>query len=435
MHSARVHLALAVAALVGCATSASAASTPAPRGTGTVDHEQIRRDRINVLLPQIMKEQGVSLWLTFTRENTMDPILPVFGIDHIVARGAFLLGFSEGKFRKLAIAASYDVDPIKKTGLFDEVIAYRSEGIKPHLRKAVEAWKADVIAVNFSRDVTIADGLTLGLRRYLDEALGDHTRRFRSSERLVVSLLGRKLPAEIAALERAIKGTQQILAEALTSERVKPGVTTEKALNAWMEARAAQLGLGVAFTSVVVGPQRGHSQPTERVIQHGDVIRIDWGASYGGYCADIQRMAYVLKPGESAAPAWLVRLWDATLAANRAAVAALEPGHTGNDVDKAGRGSLVAAGYPEYPHGSGHAIGLKVHDVGPMLGPDWRERYGDPVFFKIEPGQVFAVEPLIYIQPEELDYELNTSLEEDVVVEADGPRYVGTPQTKLILIR
>ena len=124
-----------------------------------------------------------------------------------------------------------------------------------------------------------------------------------------------------------------------------------------------------------------------------------------------------------------------TLKANRAAIAALKPGNTGLDVDTAGRSSLTGDGYPEYPHGTGHPIGLKVHDVGPLLGPDWRERYGDNVRFTIEPGQVFAVEPLIYVKPAELDYEINTSLEENLVVGADGARLIGTPQTALILIR
>jgi Xaa-Pro aminopeptidase len=346
-----------------------------------VDHAKIQRDRVNVLLPRIMAEQEIDVWLTFTRENTTDPLLKVIGVEHIVARGAFIFARKGKEFRKIAIAASYDVDPIHQSGLYDEVIAYRSEGVKPHLKQAIEALGAKTIAVNYSRDVPIADGLTVGLRAYLDEALGEQTKKFISSERLVISLLGRKLPEEIAALEKAAIGTQRIIAEALTPDRVTPGVTTEKDLNAWMEARAKELGFGVAFTSVVVGPQRGHSDPTDRVIERGDVIRIDWGASYDGYCADIQRTAYVLKEGESAAPDWLQRLWNATLAANRAGVAALKPGNTGNDVDKAARGSLVAAGYPEYPHGTGHAIGLKVHDVGPMLGPDWPERYGDTVFF------------------------------------------------------
>jgi Xaa-Pro aminopeptidase len=400
-----------------------------------VDHDRIRRDRINVLLPRIMKEQKVDAWLTFTRENTIDPILSVLGVEEVVARGAFIFSMRKGVFRKIAIAASYDVDPIEKTGLYDEVIAYRSEGVKPHLKEVLERLAPGNIATNYSRDVTIADGLTMGMRSYLDEVLGKQAKKLFSSERLVVSLLGRKLPEEIEAIEKAVLGTQRVILEALTPAYVKPGVTTENDLNGWMVARAKELGFGIAFTSVVVGPQRGHSEPSDRVIQRGDVIRIDWGASYGGYCADIQRTAYVLKKGEEKAPEWLERLWAATLAANRAAVAALKPGNTGHDVDSAGRGSLVSAGYPEYPHGTGHAIGLKVHDVGPMLGPDWPERYGDPVFFKIEPGQVFAVEPALYIRPPEVDYDLHTGLEEDLVVESDGSRYIGKPQVDLILIR
>jgi Xaa-Pro aminopeptidase len=400
-----------------------------------VDHEAIRRDRITTLLPRILVEQKTDAWLTFTRENTQDPILKIFGIEHIVARGAFLFARQGSAFRRIAIAASYDVDPIIKTGLFDEVIPYRQEGVKPHLKQAVDALDPKTIAVNMSRDVTIADGLTTGLRGYLEETLGERVKSFVSAERVVVSLLARKLPAEIAALETAVLASQKILAAALTPERVRPGVTTERALADIMAAHAKELHCGVAFESVVVGPQRGHSEPTDRVIAHGDIIRIDWGATYEGYCADIQRMAYVAKPGESAAPAWLTRLFDATLKANRAAIAALRPGNRGLDVDTAARGSLVADGYSEYPHGTGHAIGLKVHDVGPLLGPDWRERYGDQVFFAIEPDQVFAVEPLIYVKPDALDYELNTSLEEDVVVEQNGARYIGTPQTALIVIR
>ncbi len=405
------------------------------RAADAIDREKIRRDRLNVLLPAILKEQKIDVWLTFTRENTVDPLLKVLGVEEIVARGAFLFSLKDGAFRKTAIAASYDVDPIQKSGLYDEVIAYRSEGIKPHLKKAIDALDPKTIAVNFSRDVTVADGLTVGMRRYLDEALGPRADTFISSERLVVSLLGRKLPDEIAALEKAALGTQRVIAEALTSDHVRPGVTTEKDLNAWMEARGKALGFEVAFASVVTGPSRGHSDPTDRVIQRGDAIRVDWGASYGGYCADIQRTAYVLKEGESKPPAWLQRLWEATLKANRAAVETLRPGRTGNDVDRAGRSTLTDAGYAEYPHGTGHAIGLKVHDVGPMLGPDWPERYGTPVFFKIEPDQVFAVEPIIYIKPPEIDYDFHVGLEEDVVVGKDGARTIGTPQTELILIK
>ncbi|HYV17498.1 MAG TPA: M24 family metallopeptidase [Verrucomicrobiae bacterium] len=409
----------------------TSATLPHPR----VDHAAIRRERIRELLPRLMQEQKVEAWLTFTRENVPDPLLPVFGLGHIVARAAFLFTQEQGRFRATAVAASYDTDPIAKTGLFDEVLPYKEEGVKPHLGRLVHEGGLTKIAVNASRDVTIADGLTSGMRRYLEETLGpDIARGFQSSERLVVSLLGRKLPGEIAALEAAVLATQRICAEALTREQVTPGKTTERDLADFMAARAKELGCVMAFESVVVGPARGHSEPTDRVIRKGDVIRLDWGASYEGYCADIQRTAYVAKDGERAVPDWLNRLFASTLKANRAAVAALVPGATGLDVDRAGRSSLVADGFAEYPHGSGHAIGLKVHDVGPLLGPDWKERYGAQVHFRIEPDQVFAVEPLLYTRPPEIDYDFHVGIEEDVVVTATGTRYIGTPQTDVILI-
>ena len=144
---------------------AAMATGDAAASTGEVDHERIRRDRLQKLLPEIMKEQGIDAWLTFTRESTTDPLLAVLGVDHIVARGAVVFAWQGDTFRKVAIAASYDVDPFRNTGLYDEVIGYRSEGVKPHLKALIEELAPRKIAINYSRDVTIADGLTLGMRR------------------------------------------------------------------------------------------------------------------------------------------------------------------------------------------------------------------------------------------------------------------------------
>ncbi len=400
-----------------------------------VDHTTIQHERINQLLPEIMQEQNVDMWLVFTRENSEDPILPTIGIKHIVARGAFIFSLKNGEYKKIAIAASYDTSPIEATGLYDQVISYKTEGVKPYLKDWVEKLNPNKIAINYSRDVTIADGLTVGMRKYLEETLGDtYSKRFVSAERLVVSLIGKKLPMEIAALKTAVIATQKIIKEALTAEQIEIGVTTENDLGKFMTRRTKEMGMDVAFLSIVVGPVRGHSEPTDRSIEAGDLIRIDFGARYEGYAADIQRTAYVLKPREDEPPAEILHLWEVTFKANQACIAAIKPGVAGNDIDKVGRQVIMNAGFEGYPHGSGHAIGLKVHDVGAQLGPDWQERYGNTVFFSLEINQVYAVEPILYTPDPRTGIEIHIALEEDVVVTNAGAELIGEPQTELIII-
>ena len=76
---------------------------PEPTVPPRIDHAAIRRERIRTLLPRLMEAQQVEAWLTFTRENVPDPLLPVFGIGHIVARAAFLFTRTDGRFRATAM--------------------------------------------------------------------------------------------------------------------------------------------------------------------------------------------------------------------------------------------------------------------------------------------------------------------------------------------
>jgi Xaa-Pro aminopeptidase len=94
---------------------------------------------------------------------------------------------------------------------------------------------------------------------------------------------------------------------------------------------------------------------------------------------------------------------------------------------------LTDAGYSGYPHAAGHPIGFDVHDVGPLLGPDWPERYGSTVHLKLEEDQTFAVEPILYAPYE--GNEVNIGLEEDVVVTSNGVDRLHPRQDELFLIR
>jgi Xaa-Pro aminopeptidase len=279
------------------------------------------------------------------------------------------------------------------------------------------------------------DGLTLGNYRYLQEWLDPgFSEAVTSAEELIVSFRGRKIREEVEIIEKAVILTQRILGEALTRDVIKPGETRESDVGDFIESKVKEAGYKVSFCMIMVGPDRGHSFPTERVIQPGDLLRTDFGIVIDDYHSDIQRTAYILKDGETGPPETIRRMWDVTYRANRAAMAALKPGNRARDVDAAARSLIVSEGFEEYPHAAGHEIGLSVHDVGPIIGPPWKERYGTAVEHLIEPGQVFAVEPMIYVDVPEVGGVVQIGLEEDVVVGEDGPRILGAPLESLILL-
>ncbi len=393
------------------------------------------RQRVDELLPAAMEIHDVDLWLVFTREEAKDPLAADLAGGSAVARMALLFARTDGGLRKTAIAASYDVVPLQESGIYDEIAGYKSEGVKPHLKRAVEESNPARIAVNISRDMPIADGLTAGMRAYLVETLGPkYAGRFVSSEPLVASFRGRRLPSEVAVLREAALYTDKIIRTSLSSEIIRPGRTTENDIGDYLRQKTAEIGASVPFISVVAGPARGHAEPSDRVIREGDLVRIDFGITYKGYSTDIQRTAYVLRSDEQQPPDEVQKMWDAARLAADRQIAAMKPGVSGNAIDAIGRGTLTAAGYNEPPHGTGHAIGFAVHDVGPLLGPDWPERYGSTVFLKMEIGQTFAVEPILYARHEPSGGEINIGLEEDVVIVADGAERLHPRQNELILI-
>ncbi len=377
----------------------------------------------------------MDLWLVFTREESKDPLAEDLGGGDAVARMALLFDLSDGRLRRTAIAASYDVTPLEESGLYDKVLSYKSEGIKPHLKEFVTALDPARIAVNVSRDMPIADGLTSGMRAYLEEVLGkDIAARFVSSEPLVASFRGRRLPQEVAILREAARHTDTMIREALSVLAITPGVTSENDVGRFLRTRTAMIGATVPFISVVAGPSRGHADPSSRVIERGDLVRIDFGITLNGYSTDLQRTAYVLRPGETEAPAQIQRMWETARRAANRQVAAMRPGVSGTEIDAIARKTLEEAGFEGPPHGTGHAIGFVVHDVGPLIGPDWRERYGTTVFLEMEEGQTFAVEPILYAPYEDVG-EIHIGLEEDVVITKTGAELLHEPQTDLILIR
>jgi Xaa-Pro aminopeptidase len=400
-----------------------------------------RKERIDRYLLPAMRRSGSDAWLVVTREGTMDPIAFDIAADHAVLRAACLFVDRGDHLERVAIVANFDTDSFEKSGLYTRVLPYGKEGAGPALKREVDAFSPKVIAVNQSRDAELADGLTAGNIQWIRDTLEpDFAKRLVSSEALLVSFRSRKTPDEIAKMRGAVHKTEQILADALTPSVIVPGKTTERDVADFIRKRRRERGLQASWAedqdpNVMAGPVRGHSAASDAVILPGSVVRIDAGADEDGYKTDIQRLAYVLRAGETAAPEEVVKAFETVRAANRAAAEALKPGATGTSVDAAGRKVITAAGYPEFVHATGHPIGFFTHDLGPLLAPDWPDRYGKLGAYAIEKDQTFAIEPSLEVElPWMMGGKVGFGLEEDYVVTATGSEPLGTPQEFLILI-
>jgi Xaa-Pro aminopeptidase len=168
--------------------------------------------------------------------------------------------------------------------------------------------------------------------------------------------------------------------------------------------------------------------PTELKISPGHIVHFDFGVLQDDYCSDIQRVVYFLRPDEKVPPPEVQHGFDTVRAAIQRAFKAMKPGVTGKYIDQVARQTVINAGYPEYPYGTGHQVGRVVHDGAGMLGPEW-ERYGDTPNYLLEAGQVYTIEPGLAVPG--YGY---VGIEEDMLVTPNGAEYLGDPQMELIII-
>lgn len=190
---------------------------------------------------------------------------------------------------------------------------------------------------------------------------------------------------EIALIEKAcsisVAAYEWLLGE------IKPGMT-ESQVRLKLEFRMLELGAdALAFDSIVASGENGslpHAVPGSRQLKKGDLVTLDFGAKYQGYCSDMTRTIAIGQPSEQ-----MRRVFDLVLATQIACQEALAPGKVCRDVDAIARKMIGDAGHAEhFGHGLGHAVGIDIHE-DPRLSPKCKD--------SIKPGHVLTVEPGVYL--------------------------------------
>lgn len=382
---------------------------------------------------EILHEFDVDLWLTFVRETSMqpDPVLPLIADVDVTWHSAFILSRSG---EHTAIVGHFDAANVHQLDVYAAVIDYH-EGIAAPLRQALDDYAPRRIAINYSTSDVAADGLSHGMYRTLLAHLDGtaHAERLISAEQIIAALRGRKSATEVERVRQAVAVTEQLFDE--VEAFAKPGMT-QRQIADFVHRRMDEMGLGFAWPRpfnpiVTCGPESavGHAAPGDVVLQKGHTLHLDLGVKLNDYCSDIQRMWYVLDDGETEAPPEVQRAFDVVHGAIKAGESALTPGTPGWQVDEVARNFIVDNGYPEYMHAFGHLLGRAAHDGATVLAPRW-ERYEGICELPVEVGNIFTLELHVVIPERGM-----MSLEEDVLVTADGVEYLSKPQTELRYIR
>lgn len=429
------------AAGIDAASHAMPAILPLERRAETEDRWlKLRLERV---LPTLMRRDKVQMWVIVAGEYNEDPVIEtMLPATWLHARRRTILVFfdpGEGKpIEKLALAR-YPVGDFQPSWNPDAQPDQWAE-----LARIIAARNPSTIALNRSEDFPLADGLSSTHYEAIVRAIGpDFTKRIVSPERLALGWLETRIPEEMATYPTISRISHTIIEEGFSERVITPGVTTSDDVVWWYRNRINQLGLDTWFQpSVAIQradggkfsvQEMGHRGDT--IIMPGDMLHVDFGITYLGLNTDIQRLAYVLKPGETDAPQGLR---DGMTVMNRvraATVAALKPGRTGNEVLAAARRQVEA----EKIDGTiySHPIGFHGHAAGAPIGA-WESQAPAPHRgeYRVDPNTAWSIElNAQHNVPEWGGQKVRFMHEENGFLGADGTfRFLDGRQERFILI-
>jgi len=381
----------------------------------------------------ILNELEIDCWITFVRESSIshDPMLDFLIEADVTWHSAFIVTKSGDTY---AIVGEMERKALEDLGVYTHILSY-VEGVRKQFLDTIKEINPSSIALNFSKGSEISDGLTHGMYLILYDFLSEigFEDRIVSAEKITSSLKARKTPYEVERIRKAIAHTLDIFS--LVTPYIRPG-KSEKEIADFMIQEVEKRHLDFAWEkshcpAVFTGPETAgaHYKPTNRKVERGHVINMDFGVKFEDYCSDMQRTFYVLEEGEEQAPPDVQKGFETIVTSIELAKQAIKPGIQGVEIDKIAREYIVSMGYEEYPHGLGHQVGRFAHDGTALLGPAW-EKYAQKPFFPLEEGMIFTIEPRLEVKGRGI-----VTIEEMVVLRNNGAEYLAEPQIELFLVK
>jgi hypothetical protein len=423
--------------------AASADAQERPLGTlreqAQVQQEWLRI-RLERVLPRLMREQGVKLWLIPVREYNEDPVFwSLVSPTTLAARRRTIYAFcdrGEQGVERIAIGGTtqgglYTVvrDPNAQMGN----AGAQRRAAEPYgpdqwrlLTPVVERCDPETIQVNVSHTHAFSDGLSTGEWEQLDAALGERYRgRVVRRELLPLQYIEERIPEMLPTYVKMQEVVHGIIATAFSNRVITPGVTRSEDVVWWLRQRVNDLGLGTWFHPSVTVQRRGveMADSANPVIQRGDLLHTDFGITALGLNTDTQHMGYVLRAGETEVPAGLRSALGRSKRLQDLLLEEMLPGRTGNQVLSRTLERMRAEGLDGTVYT--HPVGDHGHGAGPLIGLwDRQEGVVGRGDVPLRPNTWFSIELQVTSPVAEWGGQaVRMAQEEDAYLDAAGERH------------
>ncbi len=406
--------------------------------------DDILEDRLDNLLPQLMRREGIDMWILISREYNEDPvmktILPATWLS--ARRRTIMVFYDKGKeegIDKIAIAR-YSVGKLLKGEWNIDVYPDQWEA----LMEIIKDRNPEKIGLNFSKDFALADGLVhteqQTFMKKLPEAFKD---KVVSAEKLAIAWLETRTAKELEIYPMICHFGHLILQEGLSEKHIHPGITTTDDVVWALRQLVSDYGLKTWFhpSVSIQRADRGNEEflrsfsrrPEQDVIRPGDLLHVDFGITYLRLNTDQQQHFYVLRQGEQTVPKGLQKAFENGKKLQDILTSQFQTGKSGNEIlkdalSKAEQENIIASIYT-------HPIGLHGHAAGPTIGM-WDQQQGvkGKGDYPLYPNTCYSIELFAATEVPEWGKLVRIMLEEDGVYFQDKFEFLDGRQEEIFTI-
>lgn len=401
-------------------------------------------ERINNLLPQLMTESGIDMWVVISREYNEDPVIrTMLPATWMAARRRTILVMYQPSANapvETYAVARYDVGKAFKRAWDPEAQPNQWKA----LSELIASKNPKKIGLNFAKDYGHADGLThFDFEELVKNLPAGYPEKVVSAQILAVRWLETRTPAEMATYRHIQQLAHDIIQEGLSERVITPGVTTTEDVVWWYREKIKSLKLDTWFHPTVdiqrpdpasnESTRSFASRPSEMVIMPGDLLHIDFGITYLRLNTDTQELAYVLKPGETEVPAFLKEAFKAGNRVQDLLTQNFVAGRTGNQILREARKIMDAEGI----RGSiySHPLGFYGHSAGPTIGM-WDNQGDTPGAgdFPLHANTGYAIELNAVVFVKEWNKDVRIMLEEGAFFDGQKVTYYNGRQRSILPI-